>query len=213
MRTEELVTLLATEVDAVEKHAVARSYAGAIALGTVVSTLMMVNLLGLLPDFAGAARLPMFWAKVSFAACLVWVSLIATLRLSKPGMRLEWLPAALLTPVLVVWSLAGVVLAMADPAQRTELVFGATWAVCPFLIAMLSLPLFVTVLWTMRGLAPTRPRLAGAAAGLLAGSLGALVYSLHCPEFAAPFIGLWYLLGMLIPTLAGTLLGPWVLRW
>ena len=63
------------------------------------------------------------------------------------------------------------------------------------------------------GLAPTRLRLAGAAAGLLSGAVGALVYSLHCPELAAPFLGFWYLLGMLIPTAAGALLGPRLLRW
>lgn len=213
MKTDELIALLTIEVEAVEKHVVARRYAGALGLGAVVSTLMMINLLGLLPDFSGAVRLPMFWAKIGFAAALTWASLLAVLRVSKPGMRMEWVPAALVAPVLAAWLLAVAVLAGADPAQRVELIFGATWAVCPFLIAMLSLPLFVTVLWTMRGLAPTCLRPAGAAAGLLAGSVGALVYSLHCPEFSAPFIGLWYLLGILIPTLAGVFLGPLVLRW
>ncbi|HWT72548.1 MAG TPA: NrsF family protein, partial [Oxalicibacterium sp.] len=38
-------------------------------------------------------------------------------------------------------------------------------------------------------------------------------YCLHCPELAAPFVGFWYVLGMLIPTAAGALLGPRVLRW
>lgn len=65
----------------------------------------------------------------------------------------------------------------------------------------------------LRGLAPTRLRLAGAAAGFAAGSLGALVYSLHCPELAAPFLAIWYLLGMLIPTAIGAWLGPRLLRW
>jgi hypothetical protein len=65
----------------------------------------------------------------------------------------------------------------------------------------------------MKGLAPTRLRLAGAAAGLLAGTTGALVYCLHCPELEAPFLGFWYLLGMLIPTAVGALLGSRLLRW
>ncbi len=65
----------------------------------------------------------------------------------------------------------------------------------------------------MKGLAPTRLALSGAAAGLLAGSGGALVYALYCPEMAAPFIGIWYLLGMLIPTALGAMLGPRALHW
>jgi hypothetical protein len=65
----------------------------------------------------------------------------------------------------------------------------------------------------MRGLAPTRLRLAGAGVGLLAGAAGAFVYAFHCPELAAPFLGMWYLLGMAIPTALGALLGPRALRW
>jgi hypothetical protein len=40
-----------------------------------------------------------------------------------------------------------------------------------------------------------------------------LVYALHCPELAAPFLAIWYLLGMLIPTAIGAWLGPRPLRW
>jgi len=65
----------------------------------------------------------------------------------------------------------------------------------------------------MRGQAPTQLPLAGTAAGLLAGTVGALVYCLHCPELQAPFVGTWYLVGMLIPGLFGALLGPRLLRW
>ena len=123
------------------------------------------------------------------------------------------MPGALTAPVLAIWLLAAVVLARADAAQRAGLFFGDTWNSCPFLVALLSAPVFAAVVWAMKGLAPTRLRLAGAAAGLLAGAVGALVYSLHCPELGAPFIGVWYLLGMLIPTATGALLGPRLLRW
>jgi len=109
--------------------------------------------------------------------------------------------------------IAAASLLAAAPQQRAELIFGQTASVCPFLIALLSVPLFLALVWTMRGLAPTRLRLAGAAAGLAAGAVGALVYSLHCPELAAPFLGIWYVLGMLMPTALGALLGPLLLRW
>jgi hypothetical protein len=52
-----------------------------------------------------------------------------------------------------------------------------------------------------------------AAVGLMSGGWGAVVYSLHCPEMGAPFIGTWYLLGILIPTVLGALLGETLLRW
>jgi len=47
----------------------------------------------------------------------------------------------------------------------------------------------------------------------LAGALATLVYALHCPESAAPFMAVWYVLGIAIPTVAGALLGRRVLRW
>jgi hypothetical protein len=47
----------------------------------------------------------------------------------------------------------------------------------------------------------------------LAGAVGALVYTLHCPELGAPFLGIWYVLGMLAPALLGAALGPRILNW
>jgi len=90
---------------------------------------------------------------------------------------------------------------------------GVSWTECSVNIAALALPVFVAIAWWMKGLAPTRLRLAGAAAGLAAGAVGALVYTLHCPELAAPFLGIWYVLGMFLPAAAGALLGPFLLRW
>lgn len=112
-----------------------------------------------------------------------------------------------------MWILGAFTLLNADPAQRSALFLGDTWAVCPLLIALLSAPVFAAVTWAMKGLAPTRLRLAGGAAGLLSGAIGALVYCLHCPEMEAPFLGFWYLLGMLIPTAIGAMSGRLLMRW
>jgi hypothetical protein len=78
---------------------------------------------------------------------------------------------------------------------------------------MLATPVFRCQLLGNARFAPTRLRLAGAAAGLFSGAVGAVVYCFHCPELDAPFIAFWYLLGILIPAAAGALLGPRLLRW
>jgi hypothetical protein len=144
---------------------------------------------------------------------LVVAGLFAVIRLSRPGARLDRVPVAMAAPLLVMWVIAVYVLIEADPQQRLGLFLGSTWKVCPLLIAILSIPAFIAVLWAMKGLAPTRPRLAGFSAGLLSGAIAALVYCLHCPELDAPFIGFWYVLGILIPAIVGTLLGRSLLRW
>jgi len=213
MKTDDLVTLLATGEGRVTRHAAARRYAMAIAAGVVAATLLMLALLGVRPDLAAAAQLPMFWAKIGYVGSLAAASLLAVLRLSQPGAHLDRVLIALAVPVVAMWALAAYVLADAEPGERMGLMLGATWAVCPFLIALLSVPVFAATMWAMRDLAPTRLPLAGAAAGLLSGTLGGLVYCLHCPEMAAPFIGTWYLIGMLIPAAVGALLGHHLLRW
>ena len=213
MRTDDLVAMLASGADAVDPHAAARRFASAIGWGALGSALLIGMLLGVRHDFGVAALLPMFWVKVAFVACLAGAGSLAVSRLSRPGRRLAWVTTALATPVLAMWLLAAYVLIRADPLQRAHLFFGETWTSCPLLIALLSAPVFVALLWALRGVAPTRPVLAGAAAGFLAGAIGALVYCLHCPEMAAPFLGFWYLIGMLIPSAFGALVGPRLLRW
>ena len=213
MKTDELIALLANGAEAVGPHALQRRYVTALGWGAFGTTLMMAILLGVRPDLAEAARLPMFWAKLAFPAAILAGALLAVLRLSRPGGRLGHAPSVIAAPVLAMWLLAAVVLLAAAPGERRELILGISAASCPFTIALLAVPLFGAVLWAMKGLAPTRLVLAGAAAGLLAGAGGALVYALYCPEMAAPFIGIWYLLGMLLPAVAGALFGPRLLRW
>ena len=214
MKTDELVSLLATGDVAVPRHALPTRLALATATGLLASVVLMLGLLGVRSDLPRAVTDPMFWVKVGFAGLLVVAGLVATWRLGRPGVRLGRLPPSTTAmPVLLLWLLAITSLSQATPAQRATLLLGETWSSCAFLIALLSAPLLASTLWAMRGMAPTRLRLAGAAAGLFAGSFAALVYSLHCPEMSAPFIALWYLLGVSIPTALGAWLGPRLLRW
>lgn len=213
MKTDELVALLAGGESAVKPHAVERRYAQALSFGLPLAGLLMATLLKLRPDLSEAVLLPNFWIKAGFVASLAGAALFAVLRLSRPGARLDRLPALLAAPLLVIWSLAAYALFDAPPQQRSALFLGTTWKSCPLLIAVLSIPLFAGVMWAMKGLAPTHTRFAGFAAGLLSGASAALIYSLHCPEMAMPFIGFWYLLGILIPAVVGTLLSNRLLRW
>jgi hypothetical protein len=80
-------------------------------------------------------------------------------------------------------------------------------------VLALSLPALAAALWAVRGLAPTRPRTAGFAAGLLAGSVGAIGYALSCAEASPAFVALWYTLGIALTGAVGAVLGPRVLRW
>jgi len=61
--------------------------------------------------------------------------------------------------------------------------------------------------------APTRPPLAGATAGLLAGALGAAAYVLTCKNDAGWFVAIWYTSAVLLVTVVGASLGRRALAW
>lgn len=213
MNTDELITLLANGEGPVDRHAVLRRMAVALLGGGLVALLLVTTLYGVRSDLALVAPTPLFWGKVALPGSLAVLAVWLSQRLSRPGMRGGVLWFVLALPVLLVWLGAALSLAGAAPEVRAELILGKTWRTCALHIALLSVPTFVGVFWALRGLAPTRLRQAGAAGGLLAGSTATLAYCLHCPEMGIPFWGVWYLLGMLIPVLAGAALGPRLLRW
>ncbi len=213
MKTDDLIALLATGEGPVQRHALARRLTLAMLGGALGAVLMTVALYGVRSDLAWVAHTPLFWGKLALPGSLALLALWLTQRLARPGMRGGVLWGLLGLPLLLVWLGAATSLLGAPEGARAELVLGRTWRTCPLNIALLSLPTLFSICWALRGLAPTRLRQAGAAGGLLAGATATLAYCLHCPEMAVPFWGLWYVLGMLVPTLVGTLLGPRLLRW
>jgi hypothetical protein len=213
VKTDDLVAMLATRIEPIDTKWSVLRYAFAIAGGTAAALAFTGGVLRFNPGLSRAVFEPTFWIRECYCAALGLLGLIAVTRLARPGVRLGFVPAVIGAVVLGMWVLGTVELLTALPQRRAHLLLGTTAAVCPFLIALVAAPLFIAFLWVLRGFAPTRLRMAGAAAGFAAGSVGALVYSLHCPELAAPFLGVWYLLGILIPSALGTSLGPKVLSW
>ena len=205
--------MLSAGAEPVNAKRVVWRYLLALSGGSFAALALTAGALKLNPALPQEILIPMFWAREAFCASLGIAGLLGIARLARPGRPLGSVPVGIAVPVIAMWALAASSLQAAPPPARAHLIFGQTAAVCPFLIAMIATPLFVALVWLLRGLAPTRLRLTGAAAGFAAGSLGALAYSLHCPELAAPFIGIWYLLGITISATLGAWAGPRLLRW
>ncbi|HEX2604257.1 MAG TPA: DUF1109 domain-containing protein [Oxalicibacterium sp.] len=212
MNTDELINMLASG-DPRPPAIPVRRMLVLVTCGVLASVVLMATFLGVRADLIQVLAMPAFWLKVLFVLALAFIGWRLTARLSHPGLRSTALAALLALPLAVIWTMAAWSLMAAAPGERSELFWGSTWRVCPFLIAGLSLPILIAVLRAMRELAPTRLRLAGAAAGLSAGAAAATVYCLHCPEMAPPFVAFWYVIGILLATGTGALLGPRLLRW
>ena len=213
MKTETLIAMLARGPVGVAPGAVARRLLAASLGGVAVALVVLLAALDVRADLAAAAHEPMFWCKLAVPLVVAAFSLAAVSRLARPGERAgraATLGAALL---VALWAVAAEDVATAPAAARATLVVGTSALPCVVLIAVLSLPLLVSLFVALRGLAPTRPAGAGAAAGALAGGLAAAVYALHCTETSLPFLAAWYVLGMAIPAALGGLLGSRTLRW
>jgi len=212
MRTDELIAALSDNPAPVRPGAVMRTLAVGLALGAAGTFLLMMTTIGMRHDLMAAMAGGAFWMKFSYTLVLALLALWLVERAGRPGTDTMRPARMLVLPLLAIAALAVVQLAP-ESADRHAMMMGRSAMACPWLIAGLALPLFVGVFWAMRQLAPTRLTLAGAAAGLLAGSVSASIYAFHCQESAAPFIAIWYTAGILLTTAVGALLGRPFLRW
>jgi len=181
--------------------------------GIVASLVLCLVLLGINPRLSAETAEGSFWLKEACCTALTVLGFMAVSRLSRPGRSPRAVTAGIVGVLAVMWVCGLIQVLGVQPDERTHLILGSTAAVCPMLIALLSVPVWFSYMRVMRSLAPTRLRWAGAGGGFAAGATAALVYSLHCPELAASFVGVWYLLGMAIPMGVGAALGPRLLRW
>ena len=213
MKTDELVALLARDVTPVKRAALPMSLFLLALVGAVVAFAMMVPWLGIRPDLAEAMTGPTYWMKTLYTLGVGVAGFALAERLSRPGAkgRIGWALAGFFA--IAIAAIAVTQLVSTPPDQLRAALMGSSWDKCPWRILVLSLPGLAVILWTMRRFAPTRPAVAGAAAGLLAGGLAATVYGLHCQEIAAPFVALWYSLGMILSASVGALIGSRLLRW
>ncbi len=213
VKTDELIALLSRDATPVKRGALPQRVALFAALGAIGAFIILVPWIGMRPDLSEAVMGVTFWMKAIYTAGLGLAGFALFERLARPGAKgqIGWVLAGLFVIAIVAIAIYQMMSTPMD--QMRAALMGLSWDKCPWRILVLSVPGLALLLWTMRRYAPTRPMLAGAAAGLLAGGVAATVYGLHCQETAAPFVALWYSLGVVLSTLAGALLGSRILRW
>src|SRR5258708_2747502 len=173
MNTDALVDRLTGGRLPVSQHAMRRRIAAGVAVGAIAAAVLLLSFCGVRPDLAQAAHTPGFWLKGAFTSTLGWAAFLLAEALGRPGGRVGQGWWGLAAPVLVALALAASETVEAPARHRGELWLGQTAAQCPLVILALSVPAFAGVIWAYRRFAPTRLRLAGCAAGLLAATVGA----------------------------------------
>jgi hypothetical protein len=213
MRTDDLIEQLAASVPPVRRNAAARRLCAGIGCGAIIAFAALAAWLGVRPDIAEASSTAAFWMKWVFTVSIGSAAFVALRRLGRPDGEVGRAWWGLLAPVAIVGMMAVVEVLRAPPQDRLDVWLGHTALQCALAIPALAGPVFAGLLWGFRRLAPTRLRLAGAAAGLLAGAAGASVYAFTCPEQTAAFMVTWYDAGILAAGAIGALVGPRLLRW
>lgn len=211
--TDQLIARLGSGLRPSPPHVLDKRLGTAMAMGAAAALVLMMLSLGFREDFSTVLAEPMLWTKVAYASLLVAGGYVLCLQAARPAARPGWRIAAMLLPVALAIAAALLRISSVSADARRAEWLGETAAICPWLIAMLSLPCMMALCFVMRRAAPTRLRWAGFCAGLLAGAISMLVYALHCPEQGMAFIATWYTLGMCLPAAIGAALGPRLLRW
>ncbi|HVV26847.1 MAG TPA: DUF1109 domain-containing protein [Rhizomicrobium sp.] len=212
MRTDDLIARLTDDLAPVKGGTAQRLLLTAAALGLLSSAALMLAVLGLRYDFDTAITSFGMWTKLVYTFVIAGLGLWTVERLGRPGAGAARPVALLALPVLAILLLSAWQMA-APHADMDALVLGHSSRVCAANVLLVALPTLAAAFWVLRRLAPTRPALAGAGAGLFAGAAGAFIYAFHCTEGAAPFIAIWYTLGIVLTAGVGAVLGRFLLRW
>lgn len=213
MKTDDLIALLSTNVEPVDRRQVVREIGTTIAVAAAAAVGAMLLALGIRTDLMQTEALIFLAAKLAFAIGIAVLASIYLMKLARPGgegrVAITW--AAL--PFVATMLLAMISLAFAPASHWHMMMMGDQWLECLLSIPIIAIVPFAAVIWVMRRMAPTDLTRAGALAGLVAGGLSAVGYALHCTDDSLPFVALWYGGTIVLCTLAGALLGPRLLRW
>ncbi len=211
MRTDDLIRGLSADVR--RETSPDRALVLLLPAGFAVAVVLFALILRVRPDLAARLLEPALLIKFGVTLSLAVVSLLVVQRMARPGVRAAPMVVALLLPAGLM--ALGVAATFGVTAPETWLpgLIGHNARFCVALVPLLGAPILAALLLALRKGAPTRPGLAGAAAGLAAGGLAAALYALHCTDDSPLFVLVWYGIGIAVLTAAGTLIGRRLLAW
>ncbi len=213
MKTDDLIAMLGTNVEPVDRRYVLRVVGAAIAVGTLVATAVILLAFGFRADLTTTRAFIFLFSKLAFTMVTVVLTAIMLTKLARPGGERRISIVWVAFPFVAILLLAAVNLAFAPSAHWEGMIVGDQWLECLLSIPIIAIAPFALITWAVRRMAPTDLRRTGALVGLAAGSISAAAYALHCVDDSLPFVALWYGGTIVLCTLAGVVLGPRLLRW
>ena len=213
MKTDDLVALLSTSLEPVDRRLVIRTLCVALAAGIVAALGITCVGLGVRSDLMTARAFIFLLLKLAFTAGIVGVASVYLARTARPGGERKVPFFFLAMPFVIIMALAAISLGLAPSSHWDRMILGDEWLECLLSIPIIAIVPFAAAIWAVRRAAPTDLARAGAFAGVSAGGMSAMAYALHCTDDSLPFVAFWYGGTIVLCTLAGAALGPRLLRW
>ncbi|MBB4955234.1 hypothetical protein H4S14_003270 [Agrobacterium vitis] len=211
MKTDDLISLLAQ--DAPVRFSLSKRLAWALAVGVVVSGVLLLSTVGLRHNLESAVETMRVAFKIVETFLLALTASCLVFRIGKPDLGLRPLALCLLMPLFLLVVAVATELTVLPQQLWTPSLIGSHAAFCVFFIPVLSIVPLLGFLKALQSGAPENPGLAGAAAGLAAGGIAAALYAWHCPDDSPLFLATWYGLAILLVTAVGFVAGRKMLRW
>jgi hypothetical protein len=213
MKTDNLIAMLSTNVERVDRGQVERTISTAIGTGSAIAFIAMLVVFGVRGDFGDRDALIFLALKLVFTIAVVVASTLYLVRLARPGTERTRAMHLAMFPFIVMVLLAAASLGLAPTAHWKRMLLGDQWLECLVSIPLIAIAPFAGIVWAVRRMAPTDLTRAGMVAGIVAGSMSATGYVLHCTDDFLPFIALWYGGTIALCGFIGAGLGPRLLRW
>jgi hypothetical protein len=211
VKTNDLISLLAEDTPV--RMRLGRVLALALAIGLVVSALILLSTVGIRQNMASVIETARVLFKIGVTLILAIAACSLVFRIGRPGIPLKAGGLALIIPLALLVAAVGAELMVVPPdAWRANLI-GKHAPFCLMFIPVLSLAPLAGFLFALKNGAPERPAVAGATAGLAAGGIAAALYAWHCPDDSPLFVASWYTIAIAIVTAIGALIGRRYLRW
>jgi hypothetical protein len=213
MKTDDLISILSTNVEPVDHRRIVQNIGMAIVAGAATAVATAFFVLGPRADLTTVGTFIPPLLKIAFTLIILVPASIYLIRLTRPGGERRSSVALVASPFIAVMFLVVLSLTFAPGSHWNGRVLSDEWLECLISIPLIAIVPFSLIVWAVRQMAPTDLARTGAFAGLVAGCLSATGYALHCADDSVPFFALWYGGTIALCTFAGWKLGPKLLRW
>lgn len=214
--TDQLIDVLSANLEPVNERRLAKTLALAILAGGTGAAVVMLATVGPRAGLQSAAHLEWAALKLVLPLSVIVLGTPFLAHSMRPGSeaRTNW--PLLLFPFVTAIALGLAMLVIARPEAWMRMLLGASQISSPrcflCILSFAAIPL-AALMWALRQGAPTRLKISGALAGVVAGGVGAVAYAFNCDSDTIPFITIWYSAAILLCALVGAQLGPRLLRW